>query len=386
MSVKHVTAATLILAVAACAPARQPVPEVRGSIVSTTPVADLQPADVTKSLQAAKFDPADVRYGVTAYRVLYRTIGTKGEPTTATQLVAFPKNEDSDLRPVSWLHGTTVYRADVASVKPESSDRAAAFLIASTGRAVSAPDYLGLGEGPGHHPYGHVEATISSTLDALRAMRELARQQGKTVDERVLISGFSQGAPATMMLGRALQEGADPYFTPAGLAPVGGPFQVSRFEADAAADKVARASLYLAYFAIAWDRVYDIYGSPRNVFREPYAAQVEALFDGSHTTQEIAKALPPRSQDLFTGEFLREVQNPTGKLRDLLRAADASCDWAPTVPVHIYHASGDRDIAFHHAEHCRSRLKTKGELTDVGDADHNGSVRRALPLILREFP
>ena len=192
-----------------------------------------------------------------------------------------------------------------------------------------------------------------------------------------------------MMLGRALQEGADPYFTPAALAPIGGPFHVSRFEADAAADKVAMASLYLAYFVTAWDRVYDLYESPRQVFRESYAAQVEVLFDGNHKTQEIAKALPPRSQDLFTAEFLREMQNPTGKLRDLLRPNDTSCDWSPTVPVHIYHATGDRDVAFHHAEHCQGQLKAKGakhKLTDVGDADHNASVRRALPLVLREFP
>jgi hypothetical protein len=108
--------------------------EGRGVVVSATQVADLGPAEVAAVLHAAKFDPAPVRNGVTAYRVVYRTVGTGGGPTTASQLVALPKNDTSDLSVVSWLHGTTVYRGDVASVKDTSSDRAAALLFASTGR------------------------------------------------------------------------------------------------------------------------------------------------------------------------------------------------------------------------------------------------------------
>ncbi|MDT7650417.1 MAG: hypothetical protein QOI36_1823 [Pseudonocardiales bacterium] len=145
-------------------------------------------------------------------------------------------NDQSDLRVVLWLHGTTVYRGDVASMKADSTDRAVALLLASAGGAVSAPDCIGLGEGPGTHPYGHPGATLSASLDALRAARDVARQQGRTIDERVQISGFSQGGPAATMVGRAVQEGADPDFSPGGLTPIGGPFDLSGFEAAAAND------------------------------------------------------------------------------------------------------------------------------------------------------
>lgn len=74
--------------------------------------------------------------------------------TTPSQLVALPKNGARHLSTASWLHGTTVYRKDVASENPKSNDRLAALLFASTGRAVSAPDYVGLGSGEGFHPYG----------------------------------------------------------------------------------------------------------------------------------------------------------------------------------------------------------------------------------------
>ncbi|MFI9486639.1 hypothetical protein ACIG47_09635 [Promicromonospora sp. NPDC052451] len=380
-----------LLSACATAPAVAPHENVdtpRGAVLEVTPVEDLTAAEVTDRLRTADIDPGEVQHGVTAYRVVYATVDADGEPTTASQLVAFPQNDESDLTVVSWLHGTTVYRGDAASVNADSTDRAAALLFASAGRAVSAPDYLGLGEGTGTHPYGHPGATVSVSLDALRAARELAGRYERTFDEEVQVSGFSQGGPATMMLGRALQEGVDPSFELGGLAPIAGPFDLSRFEGDAADDRIVMASLYLAYFVTAWDRLYDLYDTPREAFREPYAAKVEGLFDGDHRSQEIAGALPPTSEALFTSEFLDQVRHPSGTLRQKLRALDTTCDWQPEVPVHLFHAAGDKDVAFEHARYCGRRLAAHGaeqRLTDIGDTDHNGTVRAALPQVVRAF-
>ncbi|MFG2437670.1 hypothetical protein [Streptomyces sp. NPDC048508] len=93
---------------------------------------------------------------------MYRTIDVHKRPTKASELVALPNNGERDLRVVSWLHGTEVDRRAVASVNTESTDRATALLFASTGHALSAPDYLGLGKGPGTHPYGSAEGTVSA--------------------------------------------------------------------------------------------------------------------------------------------------------------------------------------------------------------------------------
>ncbi|MFD4944845.1 hypothetical protein ACFWNT_20475 [Streptomyces sp. NPDC058409] len=195
--------------------ADQQQPSARGAVVSSTPVVDLNAKEVADRLAKTGIDTAQIRYGVRAHRIVYRTVDITGRPTTASELVAMPKNDERDLQVVSWLHGTEVYRGEVASVNDESTDRATALLFASTGRAVSAPDYLGLGKGPGFHPYGNPEATVSASVDALRAARAFARRDGHDLDQRVLISGFSQGGPATMMVGRALQQNIDPYFRPA---------------------------------------------------------------------------------------------------------------------------------------------------------------------------
>ncbi|MFU9034784.1 MULTISPECIES: hypothetical protein [Streptomyces] len=351
-------------------------------------MADLDAKEVAVRLAKAGIDATQVRYGVRVHRLVYRTVDFKGTPTTASELVAMPKNDERALRVVSWLHGTEVYRGEVASVNDESPDRATALLFASTGRAVSAPDYLGLGKGPGTHPYGNPKATVTASVDALRATRTFARRQGRGLDRRVLISGFSQGGPATMLVGRALQRGADPFFRPGALAPVAGPFDLSGFEAAAADDRGERSSLYLAYFATAWNRMYGLYGAPNQAFRAPYDKTVQTLFNGDHKASELAAALPKTSKQLFTAEFLQRVRHPTGDLRRKLKVMDTTCDWRPDAPVHLFHARGDKDVAIAHSLHCQRQLTAQGadqQLSDVGEFDHSTTVLKALPQIVREF-
>ncbi|MFE0156049.1 lipase family protein [Nonomuraea sp. NPDC059007] len=360
----------------------------RGALVSSTLVEKLDKGQVAERLKATGIDAAQVKYGVSAYRVVYRTVDAKGRSTTASQLVALPDNSRRNLRVVSWLHGTTVYRGDVASVNEKSTDRATALLFAGAGHAVSAPDYLGLGTGPGHHTYGDPRTTVSAPVDALRATRAFARGHERRLDSRVLVSGFSQGGPATMMVGRFLQQGRDPYFRLGGLAPIAGPFDLSSFEAAAANDKIRMASLYLAYFVISADRYTDVYRTPSEAFRAPYDEQVEKLFDGNHQAAEIAQALPPTSEKLFTAQFLDRVRKPTGKLKELLTALDSTCNWKPDVPVRLHHAQGDTDVAYDNALYCQRQLRSRGAtqtLTDAGNVDHNQTVRKALPLVVAGF-
>ncbi|GAA2715633.1 hypothetical protein GCM10010315_25170 [Streptomyces luteosporeus] len=359
-----------------------------GAVVSVEQVADLTAEEVAGQLRG-EIDSSPVRYGVTAYRVTYRTTDSTGAPTTASQLVVLPRNGARHLSTVSWLHGTTVHRKDVASQNPKSTDRLTALLFASTGRAVSAPDYVGLGSGEGFHPYGDPRATVAASVDGLRAARTIAHRKGRELKRKVQVSGFSQGGPATMLVGRALQqEDADRYFRLGALAPVSGPYDLSAFEAAAADDKIAKSGIYLAYFVTAWNRMYGLYASPGDAFRSPYDKKVEGLFDGHHTTGQIVSALPAASKDLFTEDFLNKIRTPDGVLKDKLRPMDNTCNWRPNVPVQIFHGRGDKDVDFAHATYCADQLTTNGaarRLTDVGNYDHSGSLRQALPRIIRFF-
>ena len=139
----------------------------RGEVLSVTPVASMSADEVARYVGQIGLEAQDFRFGVDAWQVIYASVDFTGEPTIASGLVVLPDSDTSNLQLVSWLHGTTVYRGDAASVSVESADRMVAFAIAAVGYGVAAPDYLGLGLGPGFHPYDRIPSTVTASIDAL---------------------------------------------------------------------------------------------------------------------------------------------------------------------------------------------------------------------------
>jgi hypothetical protein len=210
------------------------------------------------------------------------------------------------------------------------------------------------------------------------------------LDRRVLVTGFSQGGQAAMLVGRALRH--DPYFRLAALAPINGPHDIRGAELPAALDgrlDGLSASFYLGYAMVAWNRQYHLWDSPSEVFRAPYAGMMDRLFDNDTQEYEIIQALPASPQELFTPSFLARLAHPTGRLAWVLARNDGACQgWHPGVPVRLWTASGDRDVAIANTENCRDQLAANGthaSVVDAGDYDHYTSGRRAIPQVAAWF-
>ncbi|MGB3442411.1 MAG: lipase family protein [Actinophytocola sp.] len=345
--------------------------------------------EVLAYLQGYELDAATVRNGVDLYLVTYRTTGSDGRPTTASALTVLPRTDKRSLRTVTWLHGTRIFRGDTAT-GADNLDRAAAVLFAAGGDAVVAPDYLGLGTGPGTHPYMLTRPAVTATMDALRAGRALAARSGKRLDRKVLVSGFSQGGQVSMHVGRALQESRE--FELGGIAAIAGPYDIRGQELPAALDgrlDGVSAVLYLGYAMTAWNRSQKVYDSPSEAFRAPYDQVVDSLFDSDHEERDVVMALPATPQELFTDEFLARLAHPTGTLAEVLAANDDPCQWRPRVPVRLYAGTADRDVVFANAESCETDLRAHGardvRLVNVGDVGHFDSARVALPRIARDW-
>ena len=385
MSLKRITAAvvcgTALAAVLTAPAAAHPT----GQLVSVTTVSQLDSGQVADYLTRYGLDTSRVRFGVDAKRIVYRTVDAFEAPTTASALVAVPRNHDRTPRQVTWLHGTNAYRGAAASVA-DGNDRASAFLFASAGYLTTAPDYLGLGVGPGTHPYADAPSTVTASVDALRATRELTRRDGRRPDPRMFVTGHSQGGHATMALGQAIQRGADPRLGLAGLAPISGPMRPSGFVTDAVAGKIEKGTAYLAYWTVSWNRLYNLYSDPAEAFQDP---SIDGLFDGNTPNDQIFPRLPATVQELFTPAYLERVENPTGVLRSALREADSYCDWRPRVPVTVYTSGGDGDVLIDNSIYCQQRLErhhANSTMVDLGaEVDHAEAAKLALPRVLAEF-
>ncbi|WP_103532341.1 alpha/beta fold hydrolase [Streptomyces sp. SM11] len=327
---------------------------------------------VAAELTKAGFDASQARHGVDAYRLTYRTIDPQGRPTTASGLLALPRGREGRLRTVSFAHGTGSHRSDVPSMQRGTFLTGPPVTYASAGFAAVAPDYLGMGTGPGPHPWMHVPSEATASLDLLRAARAF-----HPLDRKVLVTGFSQGASAALGLGRALQAGEDRYFRLGALAPISGAYDFGGAELPAllAGELDPKSSvIYAAYTLVAFNRVHRVYDSPGEVFQDP---GVETLFDGEHTGRQLFEGTPGSLDDLLTPYGLDLLARPRGGLADALRETDSVCrDWAPRVPVRLYMAGGDEQATTANTAHCAASLRGSGveaKVVDLGAVDFQGS-------------
>jgi len=365
----------------------------RGQVISVAPVASFSAPKLAAALKSIGLPSwsALVRYGVDGYRVTYRTIAVNGSPATASGLVVLPRRPARTLRAVEFGHGTMVARRDAPSVNPQSDGQLTGLVAASAGFAAVAPDYLGLGAGPGHHPFLHAASEASASLDLLRASLAIAARHGHRLDPRVFVTGFSQGGQAAMALGRVLQQGADPRLRLGALAPVSGTYDIADAELPAMfSGQIApkSATFYLPYLLLAWNRIYHLYQRPAQAFRPPYDHTMPILYDGYHTDNQATVGDAPTIRALLTPRFLRLLHHPAGGLLRGLRINDATCDWHPNVPVRLYAARGDRDSVIANARHCQAALAAHGAhvpVIDVGPVAHNPSLERSLPRLLTWF-
>jgi pimeloyl-ACP methyl ester carboxylesterase len=394
--VAAVTALFVGLVTSACASTGAPPPTPadacgpadRGRLLSTTPTTQLGAAQVAKALGSAHL-PGPATHGVDEYRVLYCTISPEQTPTTASGLLALPHDMQGELPLVGYEHSTVTSRQNVPSFHPTGDGLLAPPFFATAGFAVVAPDYLGLGASPGPHPFMDAASEASATLDLLPAADRAAADLGVGLSHDVLLSGHSQGGAAAMAVGQALQEDDGPWRLRA-LAPMAGPYDLAATELPAIMDSRAvdphRASAYLAYLLIEWNRLYHFSSDPGQMFTPPYAGTVGALFDGSHDFGEIAGALPPPRQ-LLQPDVQALIAHPTGSFAAALSASEV-CQWAPRVPTRLFAGRADRDVVFANSEACRAQILAHGgdaTVADMGEVDHIGTAIAALPTIRSWF-
>jgi hypothetical protein len=330
-------------------------------------------ADVRAELSAAHFDTQSVRYGVDAFQLVYRTVDADRRPTIASGLVALPRNGTRSLRTVSYTHGTELNRTDAPSLWRDGWSVAPALTYASAGFAAVAPDYLGLGLGPGFHPFLDVPSETTASLDLLRAARTFVASRDRRLDRDVLVTGFSQGATAATSLAQLLQERGDKWFRLGAVAPIAGAYDVRGVELPALLDGTVPPPYnvgYTAYVIVAWNRLHGLYSRPDEVFAAPYADKVEGLYDGLRTGEDLGKTLPMSLEELYSPCGLDLLRHPSGRFATALAQHDAAGDrLRPGVRVRLIVSPGDDQVPRANSEHYLAKLRASGVDSAIVDLD-----------------
>jgi len=302
----------------------------------------------------------NIQYDIDVYRLDYNTVSYDSSATTASGMMAVPRNTTCHFPTVMYEHGTESAKLEAPSYL-SGEEPVIGMVLASIGYVAIEPDYLGLGDGPGLSPYQHVQTEASASIDMLRSVREYCDSAGIHRNDQLFLMGYSQGGHACMATHRAIQEQLNGEFTVTAASPMSGAYDMSGVMINTMlSDTPYSQPGYLADLVISWNPIYHLYDSIQQAFAAPYDTTLPPLLDGTHGINDLNNAMPSVAKHAFTPSELDTFTNdPTSNVRRALAANDIY-DWLPLCPVRILFCMADQYVPYMNSVVAINKLRQNG--------------------------
>lgn len=288
------------------------------------------------------------------YKIRYETPDLYGVMDTASGLLVVP-DIPGQLPLVCYQHGTVGEKSQIPSNL--QSEAVIAMAFSSLGYTVIAPDYLGLGDSRGFHPYMHAESEASVAIDMILATKDFAPSISLDLSNQLFISGYSQGGHAAMALFKELEENHSMDLPVTAAAPMSGPYSVSGVMVDQLflPDPYFYPS-YLPYTLNAYQMAYgNIYTNLSDIYRPGYDLLVQDFLDRNITLGQLNDQLINKLTQDFGSSiprmiFLDTVQTliRTDSLHPFnvaMRLNDVY-DWTPQAPMRMFYCEADDQVFY----------------------------------------
>jgi len=323
----------------------------------------------------------DVTNGIDYHKIVYQTIGLDGQLTEASGAVAVPTGFDGSSPIATYCHGTSILESNIPSAINAESNIGVIF--ASEGFVVTMPDYLGFGASEGFHPYHHANSTASTTVDMIRATKQMLDLQSVDYSDQLFIFGYSQGGHSAMATVKAIEEFHADELPITAAAPMSGAYDLAGVQATTFEQDIAYgAPYYLPYILLAYNEVYKVYPSTSDFLKSPWDEMLPPLFDGYHSPAEVNAIMPEIPNDIILDSvFDAFLNNPNHIFRQMLRD-NSLLNFTPSTPLKIFYCNGDPLVLYQNSElACETYIAngaTDIECIDGGPLDHGGCVLPSL--------
>jgi pimeloyl-ACP methyl ester carboxylesterase len=334
-------------------------PAYRGELIDYIKT-DSWTAEQVDSLLSVLGVAGSAQYGIDVYRVRYATVDARGESRTeASGALVVPTGDPGPFPLASYQHGTILLKEDVPS--RGSAELTIGILFSSTGYITALPDFLGLGDSPGLHPYVHAKSEATASVDMLRASRTIIDELGTQENGQLFLFGYSQGGHATMALVQEIEARHTDEFAITAAAPMSGPYDLAGAQTDMLLlDEPYASPFYLPYVMLAYNMVYDMYPTPADFFKEPWASTVPPLFNGLVNYGELNAAVPAVPKSMVRDDVFEDfLNNPDNPFRRALED-NTQLDQAPKAPTRIYYCTGDEQVTYLNAINARDAYLAQG--------------------------
>jgi pimeloyl-ACP methyl ester carboxylesterase len=360
------------------------------NLVSITPI------DTSSAAFLNFFAMGRAQYDVVTYKVVYNTVEADGTtPTTASGALCLPLTSCDSVGLLNYSHGTVLRRNDVPS--RNNLESTIGKVSASAGYAVTMPDYLGLGDNPGIHPYLHANSQATSAIDLMRAAREFITDSISAISlsGQVLLTGYSQGGHAAMGTAKYIQDNnLFSEFDLTAIAPASGPYNLAGSQSTVFVDDLPYSNPgYVVYLLLGMNRAYgNIFNDVSEILKSPYDTLIPPFFNGNFDMDTVNSLLPARISLYLEDTVLQNfVSDTVGQTHPIWQALNLNSnhDWTPQFPVRMYYCTADEQVSFQNALDAEAAMLANG-VSDVkainrGALNHGGCVSPSVAAIADYF-
>lgn len=324
------------------------------------------------------------KYSLDLYKIHYITTAPNGDKTSASGLIAMPKEPKTNVAIVSFYHGTRVTRSDVPSNFKENYYIYPALFSSYGGYMIVMPDYLGLGDNNlPLHPYVQSKTLSSSSIDMVIAARELANVLNYPINDKLFLAGYSEGGFTTMVTYESLLKEHKEIPVTA-VAPGSAPYDWKETVPFITLQPGPRASVYVAYFYYSMQAYYHLWAGLDVIFKKPYDTLIPILFDGNHVVEEILQSLPSDPHKLLQDAFFDSIVNGTEPHTDQMIENLNHYHFVSTSPLLLVGTKGDHDLPFYGAEIAYQQLKKLSDKVYIKSVSDVLDHIQAAPFVMKE--
>ncbi|MEW6653131.1 MAG: lipase family protein [Bacteroidota bacterium] len=318
-----------------------------------------------------------VIYDVDYYKLMYRTVDSKGNVIIVSGALFLPKGK-SNLPIISVQHGTQTKRTNVGSVNALNAPEG--LIAAALGYFALAPDYIGLGESTQTHPYHIAKSSADPVIDIIRAGKVFASKNNITLNGQIFLAGYSEGGYVTMAAQREIEFNYKSEFNLTAVAPMAGAYDLNMTAKKILQSQTYNKPAYLAYFLVAYNEIYR-WNNLNAFFNSPYVEKLPSLFNGNYTVDEIDAQLTNDLTKLINQNFVKSYLAGTETTLTTAFATNSLLNWRPIAPMRLYHGNADEYVPYENSVQAKNYFLTQGisvELVTISGGKH---VSSALPSI-----
>ncbi len=316
------------------------------------------------------------------HKVSYRSRDEKNRAVVLTGLVALPRG-GAPKGLIIFNHGTLVNSALAPSRftgKSNASEAELAVLaFASGGYAVAMPDYLGLGDHKGAHPYPLGAVNSRSVVDIIEPARTIGKRQNVEIGSRLFVSGYSEGAAIGMWIVRDLEHKSGVASEVFAAALMSGSYDLSDTTrkwllASPTDQQEFVIRLYLTSYMVHYFHK-SIGVKLTDYFKPSMAFTISQAFKGGVSDKNIIKRLALAATLMRSKNSLGNVITP--RFKNALETLDTSdpviremqksdCyDWSPRTRMLLIRLQGDKVVDPANTEKTMRTMRRRGVRADT---------------------